>query len=119
MLYWFQFLIGSLRTIELEIDRSDKSEFQFLIGSLRTLSFGDCHLQMLKFQFLIGSLRTLIFLQGNNVNVLVSIPHRQSKNEEFIFTITDNDRFQFLIGSLRTKQQTENKKTYQICFNSS
>ena len=62
-MYWgFQFLIGRLKTLFVEIKQLSEEEFQFLIGRLKTRYHRRINRNKISFQFLIGRLKTLIFL---------------------------------------------------------
>ena len=94
-------------------------EFQFLIGSLKTMDGSRKPGRIPGFQFLIGSLKTALEQNyGRSMNK-VSIPHRQSKNCK---TQPGNGQgryqFQFLIGSLKTSLALT-KQEKQESFNSS
>ena len=54
----FQFLIGTLETLETTKARKEDSEFQFLIGTLETKHARLPSFYEPKFQFLIGTLET-------------------------------------------------------------
>jgi len=75
--YPFQFLIGSLQTLDVDVIFAGLVKFQFLIGSLQTTADGCCkYLFYSQFQFLIGSLQTNFEKTVNLFCVQVSIPYR-------------------------------------------
>ena len=91
--FWFQFLIGSLKTKISQMPVPGEFLFQFLIGSLKTTrNFSPSSSQSRSFQFLIGSLKTNRRDRESLYQWGVSIPHRQSKNQ---FICHKNKTFSF------------------------
>ena len=80
-------------------------QFQFLIGTLKTLNTSSSPVRSSQFQFLIGTLKTPETGCDRRADVFVSIPHRYAKNNGRDFNSGVHKKFQFLIGTLKTPLQ--------------
>ncbi len=77
--------------------------FQFLIGTLKTGDVNDDYGYSYVFQFLIGTLKTTGYSGNPGWNTDVSIPHRYAENAAVSQVVFGPDLlFQFLIGTLKT-----------------
>ena len=111
---WFQFLIGRLKTPVPPERFKVIFQFQFLIGRLKTFCSFVCRRHQRQFQFLIGRLKTKLYQVQAFLNLVVSIPYRQAKNQLFSRLVVQYFcQFQFLIGRLKTLVGAETQRFIQ------
>jgi len=84
-------------------DRQPYDEFQFLVGTLKTVEPFPIYTVGASFQFLVGTLKTGFPPFGFLLQTIVSIPRRYAENVMGCpKRVIPDDWFQFLVGTLKT-----------------
>ncbi len=77
--YKFQFLIGTIKSHNLNLDWILQTVFQFLIGTIKSSLYQSVISSILVFQFLIGTIKSIQLVLLSVLLLNVSIPYRYDK----------------------------------------
>ncbi len=102
-----------------ESGMSGEAGFQFLLGTLITLDVDQVFFQVLGFQFLLGTLITSGLAKNMFSIFSVSIPLRYADNNFRVGQPVSVTEFQFLLGTLITIEVVGGTKPFGTGFNSS
>ena len=87
-IFRFQFLIGTIKTLNVEGIGKRRRLFQFLIGTIKTIGLsGQLPHPVAKFQFLIGTIKTTEERNQEVEQNSVSIPHRYDQNRHLALAL--------------------------------